>query len=148
MSPRGRGPVELLLVGFEEGAQLRGEVLAELERLAERDIVRLLDLLVVRKEADGMISVVEADEQGSVAAVLTGLHGDEGDGGAAEPAAAAVEDADVWYAADAIPPGTTAAIALVEHRWAIGLRDALQGAGGALLADEWVHPLDLEAVGL
>jgi hypothetical protein len=36
----------------------------------------------------------------------------------------------------------------VEHRWAIGLRDAIAAAGGAPIADEWVHPADLIAVGL
>ena len=40
------------------------------------------------------------------------------------------------------------AVALLEHRWAIGLRDALQGRGGELLAEAWVHPRDLAAVGL
>jgi hypothetical protein len=55
---------------------------------------------------------------------------------------------DVWYAADAIPPGTAAAIALIEHRWAIPLRDKIAAAGGFPLADEWIHPLDLVAVGV
>jgi hypothetical protein len=53
-----------------------------------------------------------------------------------------------WYVDDAIPPGTAAAIALIEHRWAIPLREAIQDAGGFHLADAWVHPMDLVAVGL
>jgi hypothetical protein len=39
-------------------------------------------------------------------------------------------------------------VALIEHRWAIGLRDLIHEAGGFRLADAWVHPLDLVAVGL
>jgi hypothetical protein len=49
---------------------------------------------------------------------------------------------------DAIPNGSAAAIALIEHRWAVGLRDAIREAGGFHLADAWVHPADLIAVGL
>ena len=48
---------------------------------------------------------------------------------------------------DAIPNGSVVAIALIEHRWAVGLRDALGAAGGYHLADAWVHPIDLAAVG-
>ena len=58
------------------------------------------------------------------------------------------DDADVWYLADAVPEGTSAAIALIEHRWAIPLREKIQAAGGVALADQWLHPEDLIAVGL
>jgi len=57
------------------------------------------------------------------------------------------DDADVWYVADAIPEGKTAAVALIEHRWAIPLRDKIMAADGVVLADEWVHPADLVAIG-
>ena len=50
---------------------------------------------------------------------------------------------EVWYVADAIPPGTSAAVAILEHRWAIPLRDAIEAAGGQALADAWLHPSDL-----
>ena len=53
----------------------------------------------------------------------------------------------VWSIADVIPMGTTAAVALLEHRWAIPLRDAIRRAGGVPLADTWVHPEDLVAAG-
>ena len=56
-------------------------------------------------------------------------------------------DTEVWYLADAIPEGGSAAIALIEHLWAIPLRDKLVAAGGETLADEWIHPEDLLAVG-
>ena len=57
------------------------------------------------------------------------------------------EDA-VWYLSDAIPEGTAAAVALIEHRWAIPLRDKIAKAGGMTLADEWIHAADLLAIGL
>jgi hypothetical protein len=90
-------------------------------------------------------AIVEANEDG-VAVALTGLHDETAEG--APEASIDTEDPDVWYVADAIPAGTTAAIALIEHRWAVGLKAAMQSTGGTLLAEEWIHPLDLEAVGL
>ena len=150
--------MQLLVLGFE-GGEFRGEVLAELTRLAEQDIVRLVDALVVRKHEDGDVELLEiaqelggGGEPGVLVGRLTGLtveadaDGEPGDV-AAEQLGDDVAD-DVWYVADAIPAGTAAAVALLEHRWAIPLRAALQGAGGQLLDEAWVHPLDLEAVGI
>jgi uncharacterized membrane protein len=57
-------------------------------------------------------------------------------------------DEDVWYVEEAIPPGSAAAVVLLEHRWAIPLRESIRSAGGSLLADAWIHPQDLVAVGL
>jgi uncharacterized membrane protein len=152
-----RGPMQLVVLGFE-GGELRGEALAELVRLAEQDIVRLVDALMVRKHDDGAVELLEISqplpgdgEAGALVGALTGLVAEAASGGALAPAAAeqleALED-DVLYVADAIPPGTAAAVALLEHRWAIPLRAALQGAGGQLLEEAWIHPLDLEAIGL
>jgi hypothetical protein len=59
-----------------------------------------------------------------------------------------VLDDNVWYVDDSIPPNTAAAVALLEHRWAIPLREKIIGAGGFLVADAWIHPSDLVAVGL
>ena len=59
-----------------------------------------------------------------------------------------VFDEDVWYVDDAIPNGTAAAVALLEHRWAIPLRDGIRNAGGFHLADAWIHPADLVGIGL
>ena len=58
------------------------------------------------------------------------------------------DEAAVWYLGDAIPEGTAAAVALIEHRWAVPLRDMIAKAGGVTLADEWIHAKDLLAVGL
>ena len=53
----------------------------------------------------------------------------------------------VWSVADVVPPGSMAAVVL-EHRWAIPLRDAVRRAGGAALADAWIHPEDLVLYGV
>ena len=155
------GPVQVLVIGFDD-PDFRGEILAEVERLREDDIVRMIDVVVVRKTADGELEKFQqkdleaSAEFGALAGALIGI----GAGGeeAAEIAAvrgaeAAVssdllDDQEVWYIADAIPNGSAAAIALLEHRWAIGLRDAIGRAGGFHLADAWIHPRDLVAIGV
>jgi uncharacterized membrane protein len=156
------GPVQLLVVGFEDG-NFEGKILAELRRLRELDIIRMVDLLIVARDQQGDVARIEhsdltaeeAMEFGTLAGALLGL-GADGEAGAlagAEAGDAAAEDAsilgdeDVWYLADAIPPGATAAIALIEHRWAVPLRDAIGEAGGQAFTDTWVHPRDLAAIG-
>jgi len=157
------GPVQMLVVGFDE-PKFTGKIAAELERLREQDVIRLVDLLVVQKDDEGNITAVqtsdlsqdEAMEFGAIAGALIGFgaEGEEGvEAGAIAGAEAladghAISDADVWYVEDAIPNGSAAGIVLIEHRWAIPLRDAILDAGGIALADEWIHPADLVAIGL
>jgi uncharacterized membrane protein len=160
------GPVQVLVVGFQDG-KFTGEILDELRRLREHDVVRLVDLLFVTKDEDGNVTSAEhsdlteeeAAELGAIAGALVGwgAEGEEGletgaEAGALAGAVAAEEgmfgDEEVWYIADAIPDGGSAAIAIIEHRWAIPLRDAILHAGGLPVADEWLHPSDLVAAGL
>ena len=156
------GPVQMLIVGFT-GDNFDGSIMKELDRLKEHDIVRLIDLLFVKKNEDGEIEVAqrsdlsaeEAQEFGAIIGALVGLGADGEEGaeygalaGAAELQDGHVFDDDaVWYLGDAIPDGTAAAVALLEHRWAIPLRDKIAQAGGLTLSDAWVHVADLVAVG-
>jgi uncharacterized membrane protein len=156
------GPVQMLIVGFE-GDNFDGSIMKELDRLREHDIVRLIDLLFVKKNEDGEIEVAqrsdldaqEAQEFGAIIGALVGLgaDGEEGAEYGALAGAAELEDGHVfddeavWYLGDAIPDGTAAAVALLEHRWAIPLRDKIAQAGGLTLSDAWVHVADLVAVG-
>lgn len=155
------GPVQLLVVGYGEDAVFDGTVLDELHRLSEHDIVRLVDLLVVTKDLDGNVAQVEISDRpelqkyGAVAGALLGLGaaGEEGMAIGAEAGAEAMADGkmydpdEVWVLAEEIPPGMTAAIAILEHRWAIPMRDAILRNGGVVLADEWLHPEDLVRYG-
>jgi uncharacterized membrane protein len=152
----------MLVLEFDR-TQFSGEVLPELERLKEAGIIRLLDLLFVRKPVGGDLEVVqqsdlsgeEAVEFGALVGALIGLGtGDEElSYRAALAGAEELEDghffgdSEVWYLADAIPEGSSAAVALIEHVWAIPLRDKLAAAGAMTLLDEWIHPKDLLAVG-
>ncbi|HEX4520821.1 MAG TPA: hypothetical protein VH063_14665 [Gaiellaceae bacterium] len=158
------GPVQILVVGFDD-PQFSGKVLDELERLKENDVIRLIDLLVVRKDENGELerfhtsdlSAGELEEFGATLGALIGLGvgGDEETmtagavlGADAVPGALASDERGQWYVDDAIPNGTAAAVALIEHRWAIGLRESIRDANGFHLADAWIHPQDLIAVGL
>jgi len=157
------GPVQMLVLGFE-GDHFTGEIAAELDRLKDSDVIRLVDLLFVKKDDDGSITVIQASqlsqdeamEFGALVGALVGLgmDGEEGAEAGAIAGAEALEDGHVfeedqaWYVADTIPNGTSAAIALLEHRWAIPLRDAIVRANGIALADRWIHATDLVAIGL
>ena len=157
------GPVQMMVLGFAE-PNFTGKIAAELDRLREHEFVKIVDALVVQKDEAGDITALqvsdlsqdEAREMGAIAGALIGFgYGDEESVEAgAELGAAAMEDGhlipdeEVWYVADAIPNGSAAAIILLEHLWAIPLRDAIIGAGGIALADEWIHARDLIAVGV
>ncbi len=154
------GPVQLLTVGFDE-PNFTGAIMQELKRLAEHDIVRLVDVLIVAKDDDGNVTQLEMSDRpeleqyGALAGALLGLGaaGEEGMVAGAVLGAEAMADGrlydpeEVWVLADEIPPGMTAAIVMLEHRWAIPLRDAIEGANGAVLVDEWIHPEDLVRYG-
>ena len=158
------GPVQLVVLGFPD-PDFHGTIIAELERLRENDIVRVIDALAVHKDPDGGIEVAqlsnisddEAVELGSKVGALIGL-GIEGEDGMAAGAVAGAEaaadgiemfsDEDAWDVLSEIPDGTAAALLLLEHRWAIPLRDAIATAGGFRLADNFISPLDLIGIGL
>jgi uncharacterized membrane protein len=158
------GPVQLLVLGFDE-PNFKGEILAELDRLKENEIVRVIDGLAVYKDAEGEVTVIkrtdlsdeEAAEFGATVGALIGLGvaGAEGaEVGAELGAEKTGEGVDVFPEDDAldvideIPNNSAAAIILLEHRWAIPLRDAVARANGTPIADSFIHPLDLVAVGL
>jgi uncharacterized membrane protein len=156
------GPVQLLVIGLPD-AEPHAGITDELEWLRENDIMRLVDLLIARKDADGNLSRLEtsdlsqddAVEVGAVVGALIGYGaaGEEGaEVGATAGAGAAADgsilgDDVVWFADDAIPNDRTVAVALIEHRWAVPLQEAIGKAGGVTLADAWVHPSDLVAIG-
>jgi uncharacterized membrane protein len=154
--------VQLLVVGFA-GGEFKGEIMVVLDDLRDRDVIRLVDMAFVRKDDQGELVMIErsdlseeeAAEFGAVVGALIGFGaaGEEGaEIGAIEGAEAASEggmlEDQMWYIADEIPEGTAAAVALIEHRWAIPLREAIMNAGGFLLSDAWIHPTDLVAIGL
>ena len=159
------GPVQLIVLGFEH-PEFHGEIIEELEKLRESDTVRVIDSLAVYKDADGEIEVrhlsnltkEEAVELGSKVAALIGL-GIEGEKGfeegaeigaemAAEHGVNVFSDEDAWDVLEDIPNDSAAALLLIEHHWAVPLRDAVVRAGGFRVSEGFISPLDLVAIGL
>jgi uncharacterized membrane protein len=158
------GPVQLIVLGFEH-PKFHGEIIAELERLKESDTVRVIDALAVYKDAEGELAVEhlsnltqdEAVELGSKVGALVGLgiEGEEGMEAGAEAGAEAAadgvhvfDDEDAWDVLEDIPNDSAAALILIEHHWAVPLRDAIARAGGFRLSDGFISPLDLVGIGL
>jgi uncharacterized membrane protein len=154
------GPVQLIVLGFNH-PNFHGEIIQELERLRDSDTVRVIDALAVHKDAEGESEVAhlsnltkdEAIELGSKVGALIGLgiEGEEGlEAGAvagAEAAADGVEvfsDEQAWDVLEDIPNDSAAALVLLEHHWAVPLRDAIARGG----SDGFISPLDLVGVGL
>src|SRR5262252_6934453 len=159
------GPVQLIVLGFNH-PDFHGEIISELERLRESDTIRVIDSLAVYKDADGDLEVEhlsnlteqEAIELGSKIGALIGL-GIEGEEGAEAGAIAGAEQAAAeginvfgnageWDVLEDIPNDTAAALILIEHHWAVPLRDAIARAGGFRLGDGFISPLDLVGIGL
>jgi len=158
------GPVQLVVLGFNH-PDFHGEIISELERLRENDTVRVIDALAVYKDAAGDLEVEhlsnlteqEAVELGSTVGALIGL-GIDGEEGAEAGAAAGAERAangglsplgnEEWDVLEDIPNDSAAALILLEHHWAVPLRDAIARAGGFRISDGFISPLDLIEIGL
>ena len=159
------GPVQLIVLGFTH-PNFHGEIINELERLHASDTVRVIDSLVVYKTADGEVEVEhlsnlsqqEAIELGSKIGALIGLgiEGEEGmEAGAVAGAEQAADEginvfggAEEWDVLEDIPNDSAAALILLEHHWAVPLRDAIARAGGFRISDGFISPLDLVEIGL
>ena len=120
------GPVDYLVVEFPPGHQnFTGEMVAELTKLVDSNTIRLLDLIIVRKDEDGSIDAIEVDDLDAaddVRALETDL---------AEILAAD----DVANLAEAMEPGTVAGMLVWENTWAAPFASAARRAGGQLVAN-------------
>ena len=160
------GPVQLIVLGFNH-PNFHGEIIEELERLHDSGTVRVIDALAVYKDANGELeaehlsnlSEQEAIEVGSKIGALIGLgiDGEEGMEAGAQAGAEEVEAAggvhvfteeEGWDVLEDIPNDSAAALILLEHHWAVPLRDAVFRAGGFRISDGFISPLDLVAIGL
>jgi hypothetical protein len=119
------GPVDWIVVEFP-GSRFKGEIVPALEDLVNRDIVRILDLLIMKKDDDGgleafEISDLDSDELGSLRSYETAL-------------AMLLSADDVEAVAAAVEPGSTAAVLVWENLWAAPFGSAVRRAGGQLIA--------------
>lgn len=119
------GPVDYLVVEFPpDTTNFTGEMAAELAALAERGTIRILDVLILRKDDDGSIDAFEIDDLEAVDELLA-LESDIAEILAAE---------DVAHLAESMAAGTTAGVVVWENTWAAPFASAARRAGGQLVA--------------
>ncbi len=130
------GPLQVIAMSFGPGSDFHGRVLAEVDRLQGRGVLRLLDLLFVSKREDGTIerTVIGDDDFGALLSRVVPLGG----AGLVEPAAdgsSGFDPTDVPALAHSLLPGTALAFLLIEHGWAQPLFDAVAENGGEMLGE-------------
>ena len=132
------GPLQVIAVSFTPGSDFQGRVLAEVDRLQGRGVLRLLDVLFVAKNEDGTIEPVVVGGDDDVGALLSSILPFGGSGvvqPSGEVGSSGFALADAWALAESLLPGTALAVLLVEHGWAQALFDAVAESGGALLGE-------------
>ena len=119
------GPIDYLVVEFPPGqSNFSGEMATELAALVEKGIIRVLDLLILAKDADGNIEAMEIDDLDAVDEIVH-LEADVAEILAAD---------DVALLAEAMEPGTVAGVLVWENTWAAGFGAAARHSGGQLIA--------------
>jgi uncharacterized membrane protein len=156
------GPLQMLTIAFD-GNRFKGEILPELERLKEANLVRVVDLVAVRKDRSGAVAVLTASDLGWEEATHFGAYigtlvgfgagGSDGADRGAIAGAAELADGHLFTGEDAeklseiVPRNATIAIVLLEHLWALPLNGAIERANGLELKNEWVGAEQLVAAG-
>ena len=155
------GPIQMMSLAFP-GNEFKGEILPELEKLKKAGIVRIVDLLLVRKDGLGNVMVTTASDLdwqeavsfGSYVGALAGYAAAGPAGiekgamaGAAELADGHLFDEDdVFRVTQALPNDMSAVLVLFEHLWAKPLLDAVDRASGVELANDWIRPEEVVTV--
>jgi uncharacterized membrane protein len=158
------GPIQMIALGFPEVDKLKGDVLKEIFRLSEAKIIRVIGLLAILKDENGDIGAVQitelSDEDrmklGAGIGALIGL-GAAGKQGAMAGAKAGAErvaskefglsQEKIMEIAKEIPKDTAAGFLLVEHLWAKKLKELVRKQDGIVLAEGFIQPEALVALG-
>src|SRR6478672_7515225 len=131
------GPVDYLVVEFP-GSNFNGEIMPELIDLVNRGVVRVLDLVLIKKQEDGSYEAFEfADIEEGVLGELRELERELAD---------LLSEDDVAAVADALEPGSTAGLLIYENLWAAPFASAVRRAGGQLVASGRIPTQQLLAV--
>ncbi len=157
------GPIQIVVLGFGEAA-LPLDFVNQLRRLRDDGIVRLVDAVFVAKDEHGDINEIRVSDLSKDEAVLLGTiagalfgYGAAGEEGmelgaeigmlASEEGEFGLDSDDIDQIADLIPRGSAAALILLEHLWAIGLKESVGNANGVVIAHGWITPATLIAKG-
>jgi hypothetical protein len=131
------GPLEYIVIGFT-GNNFDGSIAREIEKVVENKTIRLVDVVFVAKDADGDALILELDNKDDPRfASFAGLLGDR---------MALLTPEDLETVAAELPVNTAGMVMLFEHRWAVSIKEAMEAAGGFLVARSVVPPEVLEEV--
>jgi hypothetical protein len=122
------GPVDYLVVEFPaDKANFSGEMAAELRSLVDREVVRVLDLVILRREPDGSVEAAElADVDDSNVGELGAFEAD---------LAMLLAEEDVEEIGKTLEPGSIAAVLVYENSWAGPFASSIRRSGGQLVAN-------------
>ena len=137
------GPLHLLVVGFGPDAEFTGEVIDELDQLAARGTIRVIDLRFFTRLDDETVADIEltqlgGDEAAAYGAIIDRLR--EAAGRETTGAATGIGGAELEQIADELAVGESIGILLFEHAWATELKAALRATGGTLITQGLLTP--------
>ena len=145
------GPVQILAVGFREGARFEGRIAEQIDQLERTNTIRVLDFVFLhRDESTGALVRIDfdgPDGEGRVTALLEGAATNEGGGADGPSAAFRLTSDDIREVADALDPGTSASFIIFEHLWARGLKQAIAETDGVPFAEGFLTPEAVAAIG-
>ena len=131
------GPVQLMAFGYGSAVGAEERIMAELDALQGRGLLRLLDFLFVQKTAEGELVLLDIGDDDDYGTILAGFFPWDEDGGYEPPTPGAEAD-ELAELAEGLEPGTAMALVLVEHLWAGGLFSAVEATGGELLSEGFI----------
>jgi hypothetical protein len=131
------GPLEYSVFGFE-GNNFDGSIAREIAKVVENGTIALVDVVFIGRDGDGNAVILELDNKDDprFAAFHTLVDGTMG----------LFTPEDLAEIAESLPANTSGLVVLFEHRWAIGIKEALQDAGGFLVARSVIPPEVVEEV--
>ena len=158
------GPIQIFTFGFPDTSGFEGRIAEELIKLSDAGTIRIIDALAVVADGDEAeilrvsdLDQAQREELGMEIGALMGLGmaGLEGMIEGAEAGAEIVEEGGLGIVEaigedfiDNLPDGAAALLLIIEHTWAIPLRNAVADAGGLLLGNKWIGAQDLVELGI
>lgn len=133
------GPIDFLALEFE-GNQFKGDILPSLLELVEQQIVRVIDLVIITKDADGEVTVRELQQlDADLLAVFDPLD---------VKVTGMITTDDIAMIGESLADNSTAGIMLFENLWAVKFKDAVLAASGRVVVQERIpHEVIQEALG-
>ena len=148
------GPVQLMSIGFDRGANFEGRIIDELAKLESERTIRILDVLFIARDTDSDETVVldhpGAENLGGIVGALLGIELEaeaaSAPAGSGDEHAFGFTQSDIQEMASGLGPGESAGLLLIEHVWARDLRRAFRDAGGRMLGEGFLTPETIRAV--